>query len=239
MTPEQMARLADGNFEVHDYVDINYGGNLPNGHDADYRTYETPYYTIRELATMLTTLQQEKAALLHHEALIEARTQRGITDCSTPLFVRVENIVAQLEKAERERDALEEVTRIDKRTIEGLRATCQYGVQLLEQAEATTRRLEEEFRERMDKALVVNEGRLDEITSLKETTRRLEAELATHCGCQFLDGIGEVPCESHAAVETENRRLREALESIANNSCCEGCQEAARWAKSALAGKEE
>jgi hypothetical protein len=40
--------------------------------------------------------------LTHHERLIDAASQRGITDCSTPLFVRVRNIVEQLEKVEAE-----------------------------------------------------------------------------------------------------------------------------------------
>ena len=32
----------------------------------------------------------------------------------------------------------------------------------------------------------------------------------------------------------DNARLRAALESIANNTCCEGCQQAAKVARSAL-----
>lgn len=32
----------------------------------------------------------------------------------------------------------------------------------------------------------------------------------------------------------DNARLRAALESIANNTCCDGCQEAAKVARSAL-----
>jgi hypothetical protein len=38
-------------------------------------------------------------------------------------------------------------------------------------------------------------------------------------------------------AEAENARLREALESIAKNGCCDHCQEAARVARAAL-GKE-
>jgi hypothetical protein len=53
-----------------------------------------------DLLAALAQAEQEKAALEHHEALIEAQTQRGITDCSTPLFIRVQNIVEQLERAE-------------------------------------------------------------------------------------------------------------------------------------------
>ncbi len=45
-------------------------------------------------------LKAEIGVLHHSEALVEARTRRGITDASTPLHIRVENIVQQLEKAE-------------------------------------------------------------------------------------------------------------------------------------------
>ncbi len=59
----------------------------------------------RQAADLLSTLQ-------HERNLIDADTQRGITDCSTPLFQRVRNIVEQLEAAEAEaraaREALEQ-----------------------------------------------------------------------------------------------------------------------------------
>jgi len=61
MTPEQMARLVAGDFDCHDYVEINVGGTGPN--EADFETLDTPGCVIRELATTITTLQQEKAAL--------------------------------------------------------------------------------------------------------------------------------------------------------------------------------
>jgi hypothetical protein len=77
MTAEQMALLAAGQFEVHDYVDINYGGNLPNGHDADYRTYETPHYTIRELATALTAATARLAEVESHQAKTTAAWRRA------------------------------------------------------------------------------------------------------------------------------------------------------------------
>jgi len=35
-------------------------------------------------------------------------------------------------------------------------------------------------------------------------------------------------------LEAENKRLREALESISKNTCCDSCQEASKWAKQAL-----
>ena len=40
-------------------------------------------------------------------------------------------------------------------------------------------------------------------------------------------------------LREENERLRVALTSIANNTCCEGCQEAARVAGAALTGEGE
>jgi len=40
-------------------------------------------------------------------------------------------------------------------------------------------------------------------------------------------------------LRAENQRLREAIESIAKNTCCEPCQEAALVARQALAGEEE
>jgi hypothetical protein len=39
------------------------------------------------------------------------------------------------------------------------------------------------------------------------------------------------------AAESEVRRLRAALTSIADNTCCDGCQQAAKWARAALDGK--
>ncbi len=41
-----------------------------------------------------------------------------------------------------------------------------------------------------------------------------------------------------AAVEAERDALRAALESIANNTCCDGCQEAALVARAALKGDD-
>lgn len=45
---------------------------------------------------------RELAVARHELALIEAQTKRGVTDCSTPLPQRVQNIVEALAKAERE-----------------------------------------------------------------------------------------------------------------------------------------
>jgi hypothetical protein len=52
------------------------------------------------LVCTLRALLDELEAARHSDALIEAKSRRGITDCSTPLFIRVQNIVEQLEKAE-------------------------------------------------------------------------------------------------------------------------------------------
>lgn len=38
-------------------------------------------------------------------------------------------------------------------------------------------------------------------------------------------------------LRAENKKLRDALTSIAQNTCCGGCQEAARVARNALEGK--
>jgi len=40
-------------------------------------------------------------------------------------------------------------------------------------------------------------------------------------------------------LEAEVERLRAALQSIANNTCCDGCQEAARVAAKALRGGDD
>lgn len=45
-----------------------------------------------------------------------------------------------------------------------------------------------------------------------------------------IDYWGDRCCKA----EAENLRLRSALQSIANNTCCEGCQEAAKVARAAL-----
>jgi hypothetical protein len=67
-------------------------------------------------------------------------------------------------------------------------------------------------------------------------------------GCQFLQPRQQqaeqiaalhsrtwTDAEHITALEAQNRALREALTSIANNSCCTGCQEAKLVARAALA----
>lgn len=48
----------------------------------------------------LQAMTAERDALKHEAALIKAATQRGITDCSTPLFQRVRNIMEALTQVE-------------------------------------------------------------------------------------------------------------------------------------------
>ena len=57
-------------------------------------------------AAELAAKDAEIGSYKHEHALLEADTMRGITDCSTPIFQRVRNIVEQLEAAESERDTL-------------------------------------------------------------------------------------------------------------------------------------
>lgn len=48
----------------------------------------------------------------------------------------------------------------------------------------------------------------------------------TPFGIPYAAGIGDALAEADA--------FRAALESIASNTCCDGCQEAAKWARDAL-----
>ena len=57
-------------------------------------------------AAAMAAKDAEIGSYKHEHALLEADTMRGITDCSTPIFQRVRNIVEQLEAAESERDTL-------------------------------------------------------------------------------------------------------------------------------------
>ncbi len=61
---------------------------------------------------------------------------------------------------------------------------------------------------------------------------QLKAELAEFTELkEYAKSLGQ---ETYLELHARNERLRGALESIANNTCCEGCQEAAKWARSAL-----
>jgi hypothetical protein len=51
ITLSQLKRLASGDFDVHDYVEINVGGTGPN--QADFETLDTPHVVIRDLAAAL------------------------------------------------------------------------------------------------------------------------------------------------------------------------------------------
>lgn len=44
-----------------------------------------------------------------------------------------------------------------------------------------------------------------------------------------------VACNNHDRLVRENKELREALESISKNTCCDKCQETALVARAALA----
>lgn len=49
----------------------------------------------------------------------------------------------------------------------------------------------------------------------------------------------KVECELNKKLQEENKTMREALESISKNSCCEPCQEAKLVAREALAKLNE
>ena len=67
----------------------------------------------------------------------------------------------------------------------------------------------------------------DEIERLKELTENDGKEIGSYREGTGLRG-------ENRALEADNERLLAALESIANNTCCEGCQEAKRVALAAL-----
>lgn len=48
----------------------------------------------------------------------------------------------------------------------------------------------------------------------------------------------EMAINEASSTSAENQRLRKTLQSIADSSCCESCQEAAKWARAALEGNE-
>jgi hypothetical protein len=62
------------------------------------------------------------------------------------------------------------------------------------------------------------------------------AEQAEARGDKFRNQVNEQVIRAIKA-EAEVARLRAALESIARNTCCDGCGEAAKVARAALAGK--
>jgi chromosome segregation ATPase len=154
MTPEQMARLVAGDFDCHDYVEINVGGTGPN--EADFETLDTPGVVIRELATKITTLQQEKAAL-------EGELAKWRKSFDGHVYVTNEKysaLVTRAEQAERERDTAwerarqawqEESPSVHEAWVAAAGQAKEYigkhGAEraLRKEAEATTRRLEQEI----------------------------------------------------------------------------------------------
>lgn len=69
--------------------------------------FEQALVDLKSMRAELDRLRAELGGYRHKSALIDASTKRGITDCSTPLFQRVRNIVEQLEAAEAARATLE------------------------------------------------------------------------------------------------------------------------------------
>jgi len=73
--------------------------------------------------------------------------------------------------------------------------------------------------------------------------KRYEPEAHSYSGAHAtmeLEDDGDwVAYSDYEKLEAENNRLREALESISKNTCCDSCQEASKWAKQALEETEE
>lgn len=78
---------------------------------------------------LVRALVEQLRILQHEQSLIEAATQRGITDCSTPLFQRVRNIVEQLEQA----DAQLRVVRAERDELQGEFADAKLMLALVKQ----------------------------------------------------------------------------------------------------------
>jgi hypothetical protein len=79
--------------------------------------------------------------------------------------------------------------------------------------------------------------RFDEIESLK-TALRIKTEEHDCCAednITLRKQLAACKRRSHAASQHYAQQLREALESIAKNTCCDRCQEAALVARKALA----
>jgi hypothetical protein len=61
---------------------------------------------VRDVAFEMKRAHEITGAIVHEHALIEAAVgDRGRTDCSTPLYIRVQNVVARMERAEAELEA--------------------------------------------------------------------------------------------------------------------------------------
>ena len=84
-----------------------------------------------------------------------------------------------------------------------------------------------------NKALAAQVGKPQlRIRELEKQVERLRAERE-----EILKSF-RLKVEECAGALKENERLRAALQSIASNTCCDGCQEAARVAAKALRGSD-
>jgi len=122
---EAVAKMTDWRLEVFTewLFDRPHADDCPCSNDSERHApgcgnCECENHDIADLLANYKALRNAAPALLdeveaarHSDALIEAKSRRGITDCSTPLFIRVQNIVEQLEKAEA--DLAETVKRLE------------------------------------------------------------------------------------------------------------------------------
>lgn len=96
--------------------------------------------------------------------------------------------------------------------------------------------------------MAVSEEHRAALQRIKELEAKLDDyEQYSLCDCCYSLTDDPVDCDGHlqcksctriAELEAENQRLRGGLESIAKNTCCDGCLEAALVAKAALEGGE-
>lgn len=96
---------------------------------------------------------------------------------------------------------------------------------LKEELRATRKQFLEREKELRDLANALVKEKNDEIEKLREQLKYSN---------EFREIMNEERCD---ALE-ENERLREALQSISNNTCCGACQEAALVARAALKGTD-
>ena len=85
---------------------------------------------VREMRETIDRLEAEKRVFEHEIFLVEKASERGITDCSTPSWIRVQNICDRLTHVEVENEMLraivDEVCRRDSRlAADVLRAVSQ------------------------------------------------------------------------------------------------------------------
>ena len=71
-----------------------------------------------------------------------------------------------------------------------------------------------------------------------ETTKDIDREVFGIEGFMIAWFSNAMMAMHNHLYKTEIKQLREALQSISNNTCCDNCQEAALVARAALKGKE-